>query len=377
LFEMLQGEVLTRGWRDPHVRDALDLCLACKGCKGECPMNVDMATYKAEFLSHYYARRLRPRAAYAMGLVYWWARFASLTPRLANALARTRGLAGALKWLGGIARARMLPAFADETFVAWFRRRGETRHDGMRVMLWPDTFNTYFHPETARHAVETLEAAGCRVEIPSRSLCCGRPLYDYGMLTLARAMLLRIVDTLRPAIRAGVPVVVLEPSCAAVFRDELVGLLPDDQDARRLAAQTLLLSEFLERRATHWRPPALGGRALVHGHCHQKSLMGMDAEYAVLRRLGLEVETPEDGCCGMAGSFGFEARHHQISSRIGERALLPAVRAASDEAIVIADGFSCREQIAQGTGRHAEHLADAIARALAQQRAAPREARAA
>ncbi len=367
LFEMLQGHPLTRGWRDEHVREALDLCLACKGCKGDCPVNVDMATYKAEFLSHYYAGRLRPRAAFAMGLVYWWARAAAIAPGLVNAVGRTPLVRDAFKLLGGIALPRRIPVFADETFTHWFRRRARARAGhgnggGERVILWPDTFNNHFFPDTARAAVAVLEAAGGRVEIPTRSLCCGRPLYDYGMLDLAERMLRQILDTLRPAIRDGVPVVGLEPSCVAVFRDEMVNLLPHDQDAHRLRTQTFTLSEYLERRG--WRPPPLHARALVHPHCHHASVLKFDAERRLLGRLGLEVEMPDAGCCGMAGSFGFEARHYDVSMAVGERVLLPAVRRTASDTLIVADGFSCREQIAQATGRRALHLADLLALAL-------------
>ena len=372
LFEMLQGNPLTDGWRDRHVREALDLCLACKGCKSDCPVNVDMATYKAEFLSHYYAGRLRPRSAYAMGLIAWWARGASVAPRVVNALGRTPIVGRLGKMAAGIAARRPLPRFADETFTRWFRRRerAETRaraetRSGERVILWPDTFNEHFFPDTARAAVTVLEAAGCRVEIPSRPLCCGRPLYDYGMLDLARRMLLKILDALRPAIRAGVPVIGLEPSCVSVFRDEMVNLLPHDHDAHRLRTQTFLLSEYLERRG--WQPPTLGGKAIVHGHCHHRSVLKFDAEERLLNALGLALEIPERGCCGMAGSFGFESRHYDVSMRIGERALLPAVRHAEPETWLIADGFSCRQQIMQATGRRPLHLADVLALALQRQ----------
>jgi FAD/FMN-containing dehydrogenase/Fe-S oxidoreductase len=380
LFEMLQGEPLTRGWRDRHVREALDLCLACKGCKSECPVNVDMATYKAEFLAHYYARRLRPRSAYAMGLVYWWARAAALAPGIANVVGRTPILQDVVKLIGGIAPRRRIPQFAREPFTRWYRRRVGTRghvpaSDGERVILWPDTFNNHFFPDTARAAVEVLEAAGCRVEIPPRVLCCGRPLYDYGMLDLAKRMLRQILDTLRPAIRAGVPVVGLEPSCVSVFRDEMVNLLPHDHDAQRLKQQTFTLDEYLERRG--WRPPALEGRAVVHGHCHHKSVLNFDAERRLLEKLGLDVTLPDGGCCGMAGSFGFESRHYDVSMAVGERVLLPAVRRTADETLIIADGFSCREQIAQATGRHALHLADVLAMAIGRRRGVTTDGRAA
>jgi Fe-S oxidoreductase len=368
LFEMLQGGPLTRGWRDEHVREALDLCLACKGCKSDCPVNVDMASYKAEFLAHYYAGRLRPRSAYAMGLVYWWARAAAVAPGVANFVGRAPLLRDVFKLIGGIARCRRIPQFAPESFTRWFRRRERAgaSPDGERVILWPDTFNNHFFPDTARAAVEVLEAAGCRVEIPPRPLCCGRPLYDYGMLDLAKRMLRQILETLRPAIRAGVPVIGLEPSCVSVFRDEMVNLLPHDHDARRLSQQTFSLGEYLERRG--WHPPSLEGRALVHAHCHHTSVLKFDGERRLLEHLGLDIAIPDAGCCGMAGSFGFEAHHYDVSMAVGERVLLPAVRRASQDTLIIADGFSCREQIAQATGRHAVHLAEVLADAVRRER---------
>ncbi|MGH7929921.1 MAG: (Fe-S)-binding protein, partial [Candidatus Binatia bacterium] len=252
LFEMLEGDPLKSGWRSEAVKEALDLCLACKGCKSDCPVNVDMATYKAEFLSHYYEGRLRPRHAYAMGWIYWWARLGSLMPNVVNALSHAPLLGDILKMLGGIAREREVPAFAPETFTHWFTaNRGATienrrlqssilnhQSSDKQVILWPDTFNNHFFPEVPKAALEVLEAAGYQVMIPERSLCCGRPLYDFGMLDSAQRLLLQILDTLRPQIAAGVPVVGLEPSCVAVFRDELVNLFPNNQDAKRLSANT-------------------------------------------------------------------------------------------------------------------------------------------
>ncbi len=381
LFEMLRGETIADGWRSEAVREALDLCLACKGCKDECPVKVDMASYKAEFLSHYYAGRPRPRSAYAFGLIFVWARLASRMPGLVNFTTQTPGLRSFARAIAGIAPERRIPRFARRTFTAWFaeRERAQAEVDfagnhhssdsapseSGSVILWPDTFNNYFHPGTARAAVEVLEAAGFRVTVPSGSLCCGRPLYDYGFLDLAKHQLEQIVATLRPQIRAGTPIVVLEPSCAAVFRDELMGLVPHDEDARRLCHQTFLLSEFLEKRAPRFELPRLEGKALVHGHCHQKALWHMDDEVKVLQRLGLDVDQPDSGCCGMAGGFGFEGgNHYEVSIRAGERVLLPSVRAATPETFVVADGFSCREQIAQTTDRRALHLAEVIRFAL-------------
>jgi Fe-S oxidoreductase len=348
------------------VRDALDLCLACKGCKSDCPVSVDMATYKAEFLSHYYAGRLRPRSAYAFGLIMYWARLAAYAPGLVNLVTQTPGFAHVAKWAAGIAPERRIPAFARRTFTESFRRRPAHNQNKPAVILWPDTFNNHFHPKTAGAAVEVLEAAGFQVRVPQQAVCCGRPLYDYGMLGLARRLLEQTLAALRPALRAGLPIVVLEPSCAAVFRDELTDLLPHDEDAQRLHDQTFLLSEFLERRVPEFRPPTLRRKALVQGHCHHRAIMTLDDEASVLSKLGLDYQMLDTGCCGMAGGFGFEAGdRYDVSMKVGERALLPSVRAAAADTLIVADGFSCREQIAQATGRSALHLADVLRMALA------------
>jgi len=364
LFEMLRGDPLTKGWRDEHVRASLDLCLACKGCKGDCPVNVDMATYKAEFLSHYYQGRLRPRHAYSMGLIYWWARLAAVMPGMANLLTQTPGISAVMKWLAGIAPQRRMPAFAPETFKAWYHRRPRRMEGRPRVILWADTFNNHFFPVTAQAAVDVLEAAGHQVIVPQASLCCGRPLYDFGMLTLAKSLLRQILDTLRPEIAAGTPVVGLEPSCTAVFRDELTNLFPHDEDAKRLAQQTYTLAEFLEKHAPQYQVPALHRRSVVHGHCHQKAIMKMEAARAVYGDMGLQWDLLDSGCCGMAGSFGFTAEHYDVSRRVGELVLIPAVQHAAPDTILIADGFSCREQIAQTTSRRALHTAEVLSMAL-------------
>jgi len=365
LFEMLEGDPVAGGWRDEHVKEALDLCLACKGCKGECPVEVDLATYKAEFLSHYYARRLRPRSAYAFGLIHRWARLASRAPWAANLVTQTPGLRQLAKLAAGIAPQRSIPAFARSTFRSRFAHRQVRTEGKRRVLLWPDTFNDHFHPEVAESAVEVLESLGYRVEIPRRPLCCGRPLYDFGMLARAKRQLREILGELRDEIRAGTPIVGLEPSCAAVFRDELVNLFPRDEDARRLSQQVFLLSELLVREEALDRLPRLHRRALLHGHCHQKALMTRDGEKEILQAMGIDLEILDSGCCGMAGSFGFErGEHYEVSIRCGERVLLPAVRQAPRDALIVADGFSCREQIAQGTGRRVFHLAQVLRMAL-------------
>ena len=299
LFEMLEGSPLRGGWRSEAVKDALDLCLACKGCKGDCPVNVDMATYKAEFLAHYYEGRLRPVWAYAFGLIMYWAHLASRAPRVVNAVAHAPGVAALVKAAARMAPQRRVPLFSEETFSAWYaRHRGVWRPNAgaKRVMLWPDTFNDHFHSETARHALEVLEHAGFDVVIPRQRLCCGRPLYDYGMLDLAKTFLHQIVDALRDDIEGGTPIVVLEPSCASVFRDELPNMLPNDHDARRLSAQVVTLAELLDREG--WSPPPLERDARVHPHCHHHSVLGTAPDKRVMERMGVRAEWLDDGAAG-------------------------------------------------------------------------------
>jgi Fe-S oxidoreductase len=362
LWEMLNGNVIANGWRDDHVKESLDLCLSCKGCKGDCPVNVDIATYKAEFLSHYWEGRLRPRHAYAFGLVDQWSRLASLWPGMVNLVTQTPGLSHIAKLAAGMPLERKIPEFAPQTFKNWFAKHKPARRAGTNgnVILWPDTFNNHFFPETAQAATEVLEDAGFQVEVPRPHLCCGRPLYDYGMLDMAKIYLRRIISTLEPQIQAGIPMVVLEPSCASVFRDELHSLFPDDPLAKKLREQTLLLSEFLEKKAPDYKLPRMRGKALVQGHCHHKSVLRFDDENSVLKKLGLDANVLAAGCCGMAGSFGFERDKYDVSIAVGERKLLPEVRQAPLSTVIMADGFSCREQIAQETKRHALHLAEVI-----------------
>lgn len=368
LFEMLQGETIRDGWKSEEVKESLDLCLACKGCKGDCPVNVDVATYKAEFLAHYYEGRFRPRAAFAFGLIDRWARLASLAPGLVNLATGAPVLSGLAKRAAGMAPERRIPRFAPRTFRAWYRRRGPRNPGGPPVVLWADTFNDHFQPGTLAAALEVLEDAGYRVSVPAPGLCCGRPLYDWGMLDRAKLYLRRVLDALRPEIEAGVPVIGLEPGCTSVFRDELRSLFPHDEDAVRLHAQTRTLAEFLVREADHYELPRLERRAILHGHCHHKAIMKLDDDWEVLSRMGLEYHDLDSGCCGMAGSFGFESDKYDVSIAAGERVLLPAVRAADEETLIITDGFSCREQIAQTTDRRALHLAEALQLALHEKR---------
>lgn len=373
LFEMLQGDIVKDGWKDESVKEALDLCLACKGCKNDCPVNVDMATYKAEFLSHYYEGRLRPRSAYAFGLIYWWSRIASWMPKVVNALAQAPLVGDIVKMLGGVSPERDIPTFADRTFKKWFNDY-HTYHsngdDGKKeVLLWPDTFNNHFNPDTLKAGVEVLEAAGFSVKVPGVSLCCGRPLYDFGFLDKAEDLLDEILDALREDIRNGVPLVGLEPSCVAVFRDELCNLIPHDEDASRLQQQTFTLAELLLQDDVNFEAPRLDRRAVFHGHCHHDAIMGVQEELAILDRMGVEYDNLDSGCCGMAGYFGYEkGEHYEVSIKAGERVLLPAVRDADNDTLVITDGFSCREQIMQETDREPLHFAQVIQKGLSQKK---------
>jgi FAD/FMN-containing dehydrogenase/Fe-S oxidoreductase len=369
LFEMLRGDSIMEGWKDEGVKDALDLCLGCKGCKGDCPVSVDLATYKAEFLSHYWDGRVRPRHAYALGLVDVWARLASLAPGMVNLFTQAPGVGELAKAAAGMPMQRKIPAFAPQSFQQWFRkRRPPSGGAGRRVVLWPDTFTNYFHPDIAQAAVEVLESAGFQVHVPSQSVCCGRPLYDFGMLDRAKSYLQHVIRVLQREILWNVPVVVLEPSCASVFRDEMLNLIPEESQAQRLSHHTFLLSEFLSKYAPNFSPPKFNGqpKALLHGHCHQKALMGAESELEWLKKAGVEAELLDSGCCGMAGSFGFERDKYEVSRKCGEHALLPKVRGASPETLIVASGFSCQEQIAQLTDRRALHLAHVLQMAVRQ-----------
>ena len=373
LAEMLRGEVIAEGWQSDAVKEALDWCLACKGCRSDCPTHTDMATYKAEFLSHYHERRRRPRQALSMGRIGEWAPLAAAVPRIANLLGRAPLLARLAKHAAGIAPQRALPRFAARSFRSEFEagrhaRRDPARADGARrgdpVVLFPDTFSNHFRPGAALAAARVLEAAGCRVDLPREHLCCGRPYYDFGMLEEARASLERILAALAPQVEAGVPVVVLEPGCLSVFRDELVNLLPDHACTGRLSKQAVSLGELLERRG--WKPPRLGASVLMHAHCHQKALWGTKHDLALLSAAGCTVQAPDFGCCGMAGAFGMRPETYEASVRIGEMGLLPAVRAAPADTLIVASGFSCREQIEGLAGRETLHLAEVLARPLSQ-----------
>ena len=366
LWEMLHGDPVRDGWRDESVKEALDLCLSCKGCKGDCPVNVDMATYKAEFLSHYWEGRVRPRHAYAFGLVDKWAQVAAMAPGLVNLFTSMPGTREIAKLGAGMPMQRKIPQFAPQTFTRWMeRRKNGTPQRAHRVILFPDTFNNYFFPQTARAATEVLEHLGFEVEVPPEYLCCGRPLYDYGFLDLAKQYLERVMRVLRPAIEQGVPIVVLEPSCWSVLRDEIKGLFPEREEAKRLTENTFLLGEFLDKHVDKEKLPKLKRAAKVHPHCHHKAIVKKaEHEQNVLKEMGVEAEMVASGCCGMAGSFGFEKDKYDVSVKVGEHMLLPKVRKAGMKEIIVADGFSCREQISQLTDRHGLHLAELMKMAI-------------
>jgi FAD/FMN-containing dehydrogenase/Fe-S oxidoreductase len=367
LFEMLDGTkrggAISEGWRSKAVLGALDLCLACKGCKADCPVNVDMATYKAEFLFHHFKRRLRPLAHYSMGWLPVWAALAAVAPRAVNAVLHAPLLGGLALRAGGVDQHRSAPVFAAETFQSWFGER-EPGGDGSRgeVLLWPDTFSNSFHPHVAQAAVEVLEDAGWRVVVPQERVCCGLTWISTGQLDVAKQVLRRTLDVLRPHLRAGTRILGLEPSCTAVFRADAKELFPDDADVERLRRQTVTLAELLRDHTPGWEPPRLQRTARIQTHCHHHAVMGFTADTDLLAKAGVDADVLDSGCCGLAGNFGFEKGHYDVSEACAERVLLPAVRDADAADVILADGFSCRTQIEQGdsASRRAMHLAELL-----------------
>jgi len=338
--EMLQGNPVTQGWKAEEVKEGLHLCLACKACKSECPVNVDMATYKAEFLHHYYEGGTRPLIHHIVGRIPFWARMANLfpgLPHIANALMNTRFL----KKLIGVHPDRAVPKLSPQPFRDRFKKEmRRSRH----VILWADTFNNYFTPHVLEAAAAVIRKAGFSVSLSKKHLCCGRPYYDYGMLDPAKEKLKALIDNLVPELTGETWVVGVEPSCLAVFRDELLNIFPDNPDAKRLSERTLTLGEFLDRHS-HFKPPQTDRKIIVHGHCHQKSILGMQFDEKLLRAMSAKVDMLDSGCCGMAGSFGYEHDKYPVSRTIANLKLLPAVEAADENDIIVATGFSCRTQI--------------------------------
>jgi Fe-S oxidoreductase len=359
LYEMLAGEVVTGGWRSTEVRDALDLCLSCKACSSDCPVNVDMATYKAEFLHHHYKRRLRPASHYSMGWLPLWLRAAARLPRVANAALSGR-LSRTVKRMGGIAAERTLPVVAMEPFTRWLSRNPGT---GRPVVLWPDTFTNFFNPSVGIAAVRVLRAAGFNPVLPGGSVCCGLTWVSTGQLSAARKVMRRSLRVLAPHLDAGTPIVGLEPSCLAALKTDVPELTGDD----RTTSNTFTLAGFLRAHAPQWTPPSVPLAAITQVHCHQHATFGYAAETELLAKAGVDMTALPAGCCGLAGNFGFEREHYEVSQALAERALLPAVRAAPDSTVVVADGFSCRTQVAQGSDRTAVHIAEVLAAGLSEE----------
>ena len=369
LWEMLAGALREEGFRSKAVHEALDLCLSCKACKTECPVQVDMAAYKAEFLAQRYKGRAHPLQHYIFGFADKLARWGSLTPALTNAVLAGQVTSPLVKHIAGVAQQRELPRLAAKSWQNSRRAAGqdaagrEAQPAPPQVVLWPDTWNNYYHPHTLAAAEKVLVHAGFRVQTPKGHICCGRPLYDFGLLGAARGYLARVLERVRPQINAGLPFIFLEPSCASVFKDELLELFPNDPQAKRLSGQVWLLADWLAAKAPDFVPPGLeGARILVHGHCHHKAVFGGPAsEIALLQRAGAAVEPIKAGCCGMAGPFGFEADKFEVSKAIAQDGLLPAVESAGPMTILLADGFSCREQISQLGHKQALHFAEVLA----------------
>ena len=376
LWEMLAGSLRKEGFRSKTVLEALDLCLSCKACKTECPVQVDMTAYKAEFLAQHYKGRAHPLQHYIFGFADKLARMGSLTPALTNALLTGPLTSPLVKRIAGVARERQLPALAAKSYIQ--SRTTQNKKATVReaqlaapqvpqvpqvVLLWPDTWNNYYHPQTLAAAEQVLTEAGFQVQVPTGHICCGRPLYDFGLLTAARSYLANVLERMAPQIDAGLPFIFLEPSCASVFKDELPELFPNDPHAQKLRAQVWLLADWLTAEAPEFAAGRLhGAHILVHGHCHHKAVFGGPAsEIALLRKAGATVEAIESGCCGMAGPFGFEADKFEVSKTIANAGLLPAVEAAGPMTVIVADGFSCRKQISQLSHRQAQHFAEVLA----------------
>ncbi|MEU6236395.1 FAD-binding and (Fe-S)-binding domain-containing protein [Kitasatospora sp. NPDC047058] len=364
------GGAIRDGWRSPEVREALDLCLGCKGCASDCPVHVDMATYKTEFLHQHYRHRPRPAAHYSMGWLPLWLRAVALAPAAANLLARSPA-AGPLKRLGGVDPRRVVPVFPPETFTRWYRRHraAHPAPEGARpVLLWPDTFSDHLQPNVLRAAVEVLGHLGFDVRLPAGPVCCGLTWYSTGQLGTARRVMRRSLRALAAAgLPEDTPVVGMDPSCTATLREDLPRLL--GPDGRPLAERTRTFAEFVDEYAPDAPLPQAPVDAVTQTHCHQHAVLGTAADRRVEARLGVRNRVLDSGCCGLAGNFGFERGHFEVSRAVAERVLLPEVRAADRDTVILADGFSCRTQISQlAGGRRAVHLAELIQRALHDQR---------
>ncbi|MEV6927777.1 FAD-linked oxidase C-terminal domain-containing protein [Dactylosporangium sp. NPDC051485] len=364
LQEMLDGD-LAPDWRAPAVHDALDLCLSCKGCASDCPTGIDMAAYKSEVLHQSYRRRLRPRSHYSLGWLPRWSRLASRLPRLANRLTAAPGMRRVALWFAGVDARRAVPAFAPQTFRRWFR--GTAKTSGKPVMLFVDSFTDHFAPDVAKAAVEVLAAAGYAVEVTSDPVCCGLTWISTGQLDAAKRILATTVERLRDAAARGVPIVGLEPSCTGVLRSDLLELL-DSDDARAVSRATVTVAELLAR-TPDWSPPSLEGvKVVAQPHCHHHAVMGWEADAKLLKAAGATVQRL-GGCCGLAGNFGVERGHYEVSVQVAEQQLLPALRGAQEGDVFLADGFSCRTQAADLAQVDGRHLVQVLAEALRAERA--------
>ena len=370
LWEMLAGALRAEGFKSKAVHEALDLCLSCKACKTECPVQVDMTAYKSEFLAQKYKGRPHPLHHYVFGFSDQAARWGSLMPGLTNAVLNGPLTSPLIKAIVGVARERQMPVLAPKSYRK-LKERDETSNvprgvktPGQVVVLWADTWNNYYHPQTLAAAEKVLTMAGFRVQVPRGHICCGRPLYDFGLLGAARSYLAKVLDRVAPQIEAELPFIFLEPSCASVFKDEMLELFPNDERAKKLNKLVWLLADWLAEKAPEFAAGRLeGAHILIHGHCHHKAVFGGPAnEIALLRKAGAKVDPIDSTCCGMAGPFGFEADKFEVSKAIAKTGLLPALESAGPMTIVVADGFSCREQISQLGHREAIHFAEALAR---------------
>jgi FAD/FMN-containing dehydrogenase/Fe-S oxidoreductase len=378
LWEMLAGALRKEGFQSKAVHEALDLCLSCKACKTECPVAVDMTAYKSEYLAQRYKHRPHPLHHYIFGFADLLARLGSITPALTNAVLTGRFTSPLIKRIVGVAQERQLPRLAGKSYKKARLASNETTNvpralsgknatkaepAGEHVVLWADTWNNYYHPQTLAAAEAVLTQAGFRVQVPKGHICCGRALYDFGLLGTARAYLAKVLDRMAPEIEAGLPFIFLEPSCASVFKDEALEFFPDDLRAQRMSKQVWLLADWLAARAPEWVTGRLeGAQVILHGHCHHKAVFGGPVnEIALLKKAGAAVKLINSSCCGMAGPFGFEADKFEVSKAIANLGLLPAVNSAAPATIIVADGFSCREQINQLSDREGMHFAEVLA----------------
>jgi FAD/FMN-containing dehydrogenase/Fe-S oxidoreductase len=375
LWEMLAGALGKEGFGSEAVSEALDLCLSCKACKTECPVQVDMAQLKSEFLGQKYKGKLHPLHHYVFGFADKMARVGSFTPALTNFVLSNAVTGPLIKHIVGVAQERKMPRLAQTSYKA---ARGADKTGNVprptsgasravdparqRVVLWTDTWNNYYHPQTLAAAERVLTQAGFDVQTTQGHICCGRALYDFGLLGNARTYLAKVFDRVSREIDAGLPFIFLEPSCASVFKDEALELFPNDARAEKLSKQIWLLADWLAAKAPDWVEGRLtGAQVMVHGHCHHKAVFGgPKSEIALLLKAGAQVEMIETTCCGMAGPFGFEAGKIEVSKAIANLGLLPAVNGATPRTLIVADGFSCREQISQLSLREGKHFAEIL-----------------